>query len=783
MSKKSRSKISARVRYISIAILVFILVVTVAVAAVMSVGLADKASSKLVYFYSLESASKFNSYMIRDLALVQKVARSKAVQEWFADESDETKRLAAYNEMMDYIDLLALTELYFGIDDSLNEFSIAQGTAFEDFKPCSSLNRYDYDNLWYYELLDSDNEYVFNVDVDKYAFRWRIWINHKVIYDNKTVGVFCSGLSIDDLLRDIFSQYDRVNVKGYVIDKNGLILLDNLFNEDYKLGINKSVNEMNDDPAFIDAIAQYLKAIDGNFGKGAEPVVTPLSKGSFDYVTIAPIENSDWSVVTFFSNDSLFNVFDLLPLVLTLVSAFIIYTVANTLITRRFVTTPLENLRDSVSEASGKNAEIYGKERDDEIGELARTVKDMWDRLYAGNLETKNMALKLEAALKEAKEASLAKSNFLANMSHEIRTPMNAIIGMALLGKDAADMGRSAYYFSKIDDASKHLLGIINDILDVSKIESGKFELSPVEFNFEEMIRRVLTVNSYRIEQNRQRLSVNIDKAIPEILFGDEQRLGQVLTNLLGNAVKFTPENGSIYIDAKFVKEEGGICTIQISIADTGIGISPSQQAKLFQSFQQAENDTSRKFGGTGLGLAISKSIVEMMGGTIWVDSELGKGATFGFTILAKKAGEPNQTKKTAEPKQDAPVQFPGKRVLLAEDLEINREIVTELLAPTLLELDSAENGAQAVKMFLEAPERYDMIFMDLQMPEMDGYEATKAIRSSGAPKAEKIPIVAMTANVFREDIERCLSEGFDGHIGKPINFGLLIETLKQYLK
>ncbi|MCL2814594.1 MAG: ATP-binding protein [Oscillospiraceae bacterium] len=782
MNNKGRSKISARVQYISISILISILVVTVAVAAVMSVGLADKASKKLAYFYSFESASKFDSYMIRDLALVQKAANSKAVREWFADESDETKKLAAYNEMMDYIDLLALTELYFGIDASLNEFSIVQGTAFEDFKPWSSLDRYDYDNLWYYELLDSENEYVFNIDVDKYAFRWRIWINHKVIYDDKTVGVFCSGLSIEELLHDIFSQYDRVNVKGYVIDKNGLILLDNLFNEDYKLGINKSIKEINGDPAFTGAIEGYLKAIDGHFGKGARPVITPLSNGSFDYVTIAPIENSDWSVVTFFSNDSLFNVSDLLPLVLTLFSAFIIYTAANTLITRRFVTTPLKKLRDSVSEASGKNAEIYGKERDDEIGELAQTVKDMWDRLYAGNLETKNMALKLESALRETKEASLAKSNFLANMSHEIRTPMNAIIGMALIGKDAADMERSAYYFSKIDEASKHLLGIINDILDVSKIESGKFELSPVEFGFEDMVQRVLTVNNYRIEQNRQRLFVHIDEAIPKTLFGDEQRLGQVLTNLLGNAVKFTPENGSIDIDAKLVKQEDGVCTIQISITDTGIGISPSQQAKLFQSFQQAENDTARKFGGTGLGLAISKSIVEMMGGTIWITSELGKGATFSFTIRVKKVGQ-TRAKKTSEPEKGPRAQFSGKRVLLAEDIEINREIVTELLAPTLLEVDSAENGAQAVKMFLEAPDRYDMIFMDLQMPEMDGYEATKTIRNLDLPKAKNIPIVAMTANVFREDIERCLREGFDGHIGKPINFELLIETLKQYLQ
>ncbi|MCL2160212.1 MAG: hypothetical protein FWH48_12455, partial [Oscillospiraceae bacterium] len=174
---RRRSKIEARVQYISMAILISILAVTVVTVAFMAAGIADKASKKLIYFYSFESAQKFNTYMIRDLALVQKVAHSKAVEEWFADEFDETKRQAAYNEMMDYIDLLTLTELYFGIDESLNEFSIMQGTLFEDFKPYASLTRYDPDNLWYYELLASKNEYVFNIDIDKYAFRWRIWIN------------------------------------------------------------------------------------------------------------------------------------------------------------------------------------------------------------------------------------------------------------------------------------------------------------------------------------------------------------------------------------------------------------------------------------------------------------------------------------------------------------------------------------------------------------------------------------------------------------------------------
>ena len=518
-------------------------------------------------------------------------------------------------------------------------------------------------------------------------------------------------------------------------------------------------------------------------------------------------------------------------------------------------------------------------------------------------------------AMETAKRASTAKSDFLANMSHEIRTPMNAIIGMTAIGKSAADTERKDYCFTKIEDASNHLLGVINDVLDMSKIEANKFELAPAEFDFEHMLRRVVNVVSFRVDEKQQTLTIHIDKAIPRALLGDDQRLAQVITNLLGNAVKFTSDHGSISLDVRLLSEENGTCTLQISITDSGIGMSPEQQARLFTSFQQAESSTTRKYGGTGLGLAISKRIVEMMGGRIWIESELGKGATFAFTvqlergeaksanpytsvrwsdvrilavdndprilayfgeivrrvgahcdtahssqealalveqngpyhfyfidwkmpgvdsiqlISALKAMEPafhstgvimtsstdwSGVEKTAkeagvdkflskplfpsaiaellveslDAKQqpakavhgEALKHFAGSRILLVEDVEINREIVLALLGPMLLEIDCAVNGAEAVRMFREAPEKYRMIFMDVQMPEMDGYEATRCIRALDAPKANTIPIIAMTANVFREDVERCLEAGMDDHIGKPLDFEEVLNVLQKYL-
>jgi PAS domain S-box-containing protein len=388
-------------------------------------------------------------------------------------------------------------------------------------------------------------------------------------------------------------------------------------------------------------------------------------------------------------------------------------------------------------------------------------------------------------ALEQANAANKAKSEFLANMSHEIRTPINAITGMTIIGKSAADMKQAAYCFGRIEEASILLLGIINDILDMSKIEAKKFELSPSEFHFEKMLQKVINIFSFNMEKKRQKFKVNIDNTIPEVLLGDEQRLMQIITNLVGNAVKFTPEDGSIRIDTCFLEEKDGICTIQVMVTDSGIGISPEQQKNLFVSFQQAENSTSRKFGGSGLGLAITKNVIEMMGGKIWVESELGKGAIFAFTVQLKRVEGRDYNSGVNdeyEEGQNQIPQFAGRHLLLAEDVEINREIVLALLGPTLLDIDCALNGKEALSMFSKYPEKYDMIFMDVQMPEMDGYEATRSIRSLNIPNAKTIPIIAMTANIFKEDVEKCLESGMNGHIGKPLGPDEVLKQLRTYL-
>ena len=1161
------SQIASRARTINMITLVLVLTLISAMAAVMVTGVASSASEKLARFYSIEAVDKFNNYISQDLALVRKVSHSKAVTEWFADESNEEKKIAAWQEMMDFVSILHNAELYFGIHSSLNEFMIHGNAPLDEFVPGAVLFPDDPMNVWYYECISSENEYSLNIDIDKFTHQWRLWINHKVMFDGHIVGVFCSGLQINDLLNDMFTQYESINVRGFVIDRDGMIEMDSINHDLHSEGISYNIIDVISNPVFVREINTYLDNISGYFESKATTNVIKLSKGRYGYVSIAPISYSDWTVVTFFNNNSLFSILNLLPLLLALLSAFVLYTLAGNMLMRRLVLLPLNSLTKSLADIKTSTGNLFGHERADEIGELARTIEDMRDTLssinvdlidatdvrerqaqlmlavnrtatvllsaegdemfdisirkgmefmalcmevdriyiwknvtrdgvlryenqfewmnetgknanpisgtasfaYSNNpewrdkffdgecingplsemsartrelitphgvrslllipvylenyfwgfvniddchhdryfsddeidilrsaslmmvsavnrnaqdmkikeiliglerrdtmMETVNkvaaillqsemdefdenlrlsmslvaqaansdrvrvwknylengrlyctqvcewvegvkptqgsriaikssyddelpgweekllsgecinsmlrdlsakeqarmapqgiksvlimpvflrehlwgfvglndcrnervyneneetmvrsssllitsalmrneMTVNIRSAMEKAEAASQAKGNFLSNMSHEIRTPMNAIIGMTAIGKNSNDVEKKDHAFEKIDGASTHLLGIINDILDMSKIEAGKLELSPAEFNLEKLLQKVVNVMNFRIEEKHQIFTMYIDKNIPPALIGDDLRLNQVITNLLTNAVKFTPEHKSIHLDAFFEKEEGDKITLRFSVKDTGIGISQEQQDRLFNSFEQAEGSTSRKFGGTGLGLAISKHIVELMGGRIWIESELGKGAAFIFIIELlrgeEKAAALSEDITGIKPFEEGEL-FSGYHLLLAEDVEINREIVLTLMEPLKMEIDCAINGEEAVRLFSENPGRYDMIFMDLQMPEMDGLEATRRIRAleaerssaSSAPEfaqqtprqllesSLRIPIIAMTANVFREDVEKCLAAGMNDHVGKPLNFAEVMEKLRIFM-
>ena len=399
---------------------------------------------------------------------------------------------------------------------------------------------------------------------------------------------------------------------------------------------------------------------------------------------------------------------------------------------------------------------------------------------YVGFMTTFGLQLVIYSFCKSYTTASHAKADFLSNMSHELRTPLNAIIGMTTIAKSAKSLEEVQQSLDKVTDASAHLLGVINDVLDMSKIDSGKFELTKSDFCLQDIVGRIMSVLSISINEKKLSFSQNIDKKIPKMLVGDDQRLAQVLTNLLANAIKFTPSEGQIRLDARLIGKTPSHCTIQIDVSDTGIGISEEQQKALFGAFQQADINISRKYGGTGLGLSIAKNIIGMMNGKIWVKSTLGTGSVFSFTCKLELGF--GRVKQNAKESSVSEVSFDGKTILLAEDIEINTEIVKALLEPLGISIVSAADGAEAVKLFEEAEGNFDAVLMDVQMPEMDGYEATRKIRTSSFPNAKSIPIIAMTANVFREDVEKCLASGMNGHVGKPIDFEEVIKVLTLFM-
>ncbi|MCL2007155.1 MAG: ATP-binding protein [Treponema sp.] len=422
------------------------------------------------------------------------------------------------------------------------------------------------------------------------------------------------------------------------------------------------------------------------------------------------------------------------------------------------------------------------------IAEEEQTVLLSGSLLMANAISRNEMLQDLVKTREDALAATKAKSAFLANISHEIRTPMNAIIGMATIGKSSDDQQRKDYAFEKIENSSAHLLSVINDVLDISKIEAGKHEISSVVFDFNKMVQQIIDIFKQRIEDRGQVFITNIDTNIPKMLVADDQRLKQVIINFLSNAVKFTPEEGTIEWSIKLLEKNETTASIQVNVRDTGIGISKEQEVKLFSAFEQAESNTTRKYGGTGLGLAISKSIVELMGGRIWLESEFGKGSTFSFIIPVGIATENDiKGKSYFDLPEDANLEtsdnFTGKYVLLAEDVEINREIFMTMLETTGIQFDCAENGAEAVRLFSKNPDKYDMIFMDVQMPEMDGYDATRLIRTLEIINATNIPIIATTANVYKEDIEKGVEAGMSDHLAKPLDFEEVFKVLRKYLR
>ena len=452
--------------------------------------------------------------------------------------------------------------------------------------------------------------------------------------------------------------------------------------------------------------------------------------------------------------------------------------VFETILMAGFILLLFAGLFYSISRRSLAEQKAEYEKRNNEI--QTQAMKDMEE----SNKKLKKAKDITTEALQTAENANKAKTDFLSNMSHDIRTPMNAIIGMtSLIRHDAGNKAKVIEYADKIDISSQHLLGIINDILDMSKIEAGKTVFKYTDFSMPDLIEELNTIFQPQIAERNQTLMVIKENIRHEWVNGDQVHLMQIFSNLLSNAVKYTQEGGKIQFLVEECETKSSVyAKYRFLVSDNGMGMSADFKETIFDPFTRAEGSVTNKIQGTGLGMAITRNLVEAMGGTIDVESELGQGSCFEVLIDLRIAEDRSVSSTVQEEKNEQNDNiFQGMRFLCAEDNELNAEILTELLKIEGAECTICENGEEILKTFEKsAPGDYDMILMDVQMPVMNGYEATEAIRRSSHELAKKIPIIAMTANAFSEDIQHSLAAGMNAHVSKPVEMRVLEKTIRS---
>ena len=595
--------------------------------------------------------------------------------------------------------------------------------------------------------------------------------------DGYLVAIPCQEYTINgETYTAIGTVYDHskldsmLKLKGYdgkaylfMLDDDGNITYTNLSGDKYQRNYSL-LKHLKGEQAITEEEADLFKKKFDNRESG----VALLGKQNPYYLGYCPIESNNTILVCIVAKGVVDNV-------LMDYQKTVLFT---TILMAGFILLLFAGLFYSISRLSLADQKAEYEKRNNELH--LQTMKEM----EVVNQKLKKAKNAATEALQTAENANKAKTDFLSNMSHDIRTPMNAIIGItSLIRHDAGNKAKVIEYADKIDISSQHLLGIINDVLDMSKIEAGKTVFKYSDFSILDFMQELDTIFHSQIYEKQQTFTIIKENIQHEWVNGDQVHLMQIFSNLLSNAIKYTQEGGKIQLLVEECETNSSVyAKYRFLVSDNGLGISADFKEIIFDPFTRAENSVTNKIQGTGLGMAITRNLVEAMGGTIDVDSELGQGSCFEVLMDLKIAEDRTVALAVQEEtdEQDGNI-LQGMRFLCAEDNEINAEILTELLKIEGAECTICENGEEILKAFEQsAPGDYDMILMDVQMPVMNGYEATKAIRRSSHKLAKTIPIIAMTANAFSEDIQHSLAAGMNAHVSKPVEMKVLEKTIRS---
>ena len=566
-----------------------------------------------------------------------------------------------------------------------------------------------------------------------------------------------------------YSKLDSMlKLKGYdgkaylfMLDHDGNITYTNLSGDKYQRNYSL-LKHLKGEQAITEEEADLFKK---KFDNG-ESGVALLGKQDPYYLGYCPIESNNTILVCIVAKGVIDNV-------LMDYQKTVLFT---TILMAGFILLLFAGLFYSISRLSLADQKAEYEKRNNELH--LQTMKEM----EIVNQKLKKAKNVTTEALQTAENANKAKTDFLSNMSHDIRTPMNAIIGItSLIRHDAGNKAKVIEYADKIDISSQHLLGIINDVLDMSKIEAGKTVFKYSDFSILDFVQELDTIFHSQIYEKKQTLTIIKESIRHEWVNGDQVHLMQIFSNLLSNAIKYTQEGGEIQFLVEECETKSSVyAKYRFLVSDNGMGMSADFKETIFDPFTRAESSVTNKIQGTGLGMAITRNLVEAMGGTIDVESEPGQGSCFEVLIDLKIAENRTVALAAQEGERDGNI-LQGMRFLCAEDNELNAEILTELLKIEGAECTICENGEEILKVFEQsAPGDYDMILMDIQMPVLNGYEATKAIRRSSHKLAKTIPIIAMTANAFSEDIQHSLAAGMNAHVSKPVEMKVLEKTIRS---